>query len=386
MPATFTRRAGLSAAGAAFLATLAACSSGATASDVAAAGAADEATPRTVTVTDETGREVELQLPLTRVVSGLGGNQYILETIRAVGADDRVIGASASQIRTDGWGDYWASFEPLSDDANLIAGESGDFNYDAIIGLNPQALLTGSNSSWQEAEEKLAPFGIKVLVFTAWEPRFADVNTDLLAELFDVQDEADAYRAYVDEIRDVVATGLDGITDAEKKSVYFEGAVDYQAGVPGGWDWVIQYAGGTNIFSDILINGGIGWNSYDVEPAEIVARNPQVIVKNGVPTLPQGFYVPWGRDVFSASYDAVVSRPGFDTIDAVRNDEVYQLNNFLTSAASKWVGVLYLATWLYPERFTGVDPEPYFQRWTTEFQKSEYIPAAEYLYVPADRA
>lgn len=384
MPATFTRRAGLSAAGAAFLATLAACAADTTATTAVGAGSA--ARPRTVTITDETGRKVELQLPLTSVVSGLGGNQYILETIRAVGADDRVIGASASQIRTDGWGDYWDSFTPLDDDSNLIAGESGDFNYDAIIGLNPQALLTGSNSSWQEAEEKLAPFGIKVLVFSAWEPRFADSNTDLLAELFDVQDSADSYRAYVDEIRGIVKKGLEGITDAEKKSVYFEGAVDYQAGVPGGWDWVIQFAGGTNIFSDIIINGGLGWNSYDVEPAEIVARNPQVIVKNGVPTLPQGFYLPWSRDVFAATHQAVISRPGFDTIDAVRNDEVYQLNNFLTSAASKWVGVLYLATWLYPERFAGVDPEPYFKRWTTEFQKSEYIPASEYTYLPADRA
>lgn len=331
-------------------------------------------------IVDETGRTIELNLPAGRVVSGLGGNQYILELIRAVGAEDRIVGATASQITTEGWSGYWDSFAGISEDT-LVAGQTGGFNYDKILELNPDALLTGSNSPWQEAEQKLEPFGIKVVVFTAWEPRFSDTNIALLGTIFGTEQRAQQYRDSVPgAIETLLKDRLSGLADADKKTVYFEGATDYVAGVPGGWDWVIQYAGGKNIYSDILINGGLGWNEYTVEPADIVARNPQFIIKNGVQGLPQGFYQPWDREKFVSTGKAVVDRPGFAGLDAIRDNNFWITNNYLVSSASKWIGSLYLASWLYPERFEGVDKESYFRTWVEDYQNSQYIPDTEYFY------
>jgi iron complex transport system substrate-binding protein len=314
------------------------------------------------------------------VLSGLGGNQYILELIRAVGGEDRIVGATASQITTDGWSGYWDSFPGISPDS-LIAGQTGGFNYDKILDLNPDVLLTGSNSPWQEAQSKLAPFGIEVVVFTAWEPRFSDTNVALLGKLFGTEDQAEKYRTAVPAaIAGVLSERLAGLQDSEKKRVYFEAATDFVAGVPGGWDWVIRYAGGSNIYSDILINGGVGWNDYTVEPADILARNPDFIIKNGVQGLPQGFYQPWARDKFVSTAQSIVGRPGFADLTAIRDGNLWVTNNYLVSSASKWIGALYLASWLYPERFEGVDKEQYFRAWVEEYQHSQYIPDTEYYY------
>ncbi|MFC8526883.1 ABC transporter substrate-binding protein [Nocardia sp. NPDC057227] len=332
------------------------------------------------TITDETGRVIELNLPVQRALSGLGGNQYILELVRAVGAQDRVIGATASQITTDGWSGYWDSFRGI-DRNKLIAGTTGGFNYDRILELQPDVLLTGSNSPWQEAEGKLKPFGIQVVVFTAWEPRHSTVNTELLGKLFGVEDQAAKYRSEVPQaIEKLLADRLSGLADQDKKRVYFEGAVDYIAGIPGGWDWVIRYAGGRNIYSDILINGGVGWNEITVEPADIISRNPDFIIKNGVQGLPQGFYQPWGRDRFVSTAESIVNRPGFAGLNAIRDKNLWVTNNYLISSASKWVGALYLASWLYPDRFRGVDREAYFRAWVEQYQHTTYIPDTEYYY------
>ncbi|MDV6285852.1 ABC transporter substrate-binding protein [Rhodococcus jostii] len=355
--------------------TLAACSSSdaaevTTGTDTATAGS----------IVDETGRTIDLALPAQRVLSGLGGNQYILELIRAVGGEDRIVGATASQITTDGWSGYWDSFPGISPDS-LIAGQTGGFNYDKILELNPDVLLTGSNSPWQEAQSKLAPFGIEVVVFTAWEPRFSDTNVALLGKLFGTEDQAEKYRTAVPgAIAGVLSERLAGLQDSEKKRVYFEAATDFVAGVPGGWDWVIRYAGGSNIYSDILINGGVGWNDYTVEPADILARNPDFIIKNGVQGLPQGFYQPWARDKFVSTAQSIVGRPGFADLTAIRDGNLWVTNNYLVSSASKWIGALYLASWLYPERFEGVDKEQYFRAWVEEYQHSQYIPDTEYYY------
>lgn len=367
---------------------LAACSGSAGASGAsgdATTPAATSAAPveRTrTTVTDETGREVELDLPVASVASGLGGNQYILELIRAVGDPSRVIAATESQINTPGWAGYWDDFAFYDEESPVfVAGETGSFNYDRLIELKPDVLLTGSNSPWQEAEAKLEPFGIKVLVFTAWEPRFSDHNIALLGELFGTQDRAERYTASLTgEIEALLAERLAGLKEEDKVRVYFEGQKDYVAGIPGGWDWVIRYAGGANIYSDIVINGGLGWNQIDVDPADIVSRDPEFIIKNGVADKPQGLYEPWTRAEFEATAQALVSRPGFEHVDAVKNGRVWVTNNYLVSAASKWVGALYLATWLYPERFEGVDPEQYFRAWVEEYQSSQYHPAEDYVH------
>ena len=332
------------------------------------------------TISDESGRVVELNLPAQRVISGLGGNQYILELIRAVGGEDRVVGATASQITTEGWSGYWDSFSGITDDT-LVAGQTGGFNYDKILELNPDVLITGSNSPWQEAETKLAPFGIKVVVLSAWEPRFSDTNVALLGSLLGTEGQARTYRESIPgAIETLLGQRLADLADSDKKRVYFEGATDYVAGVPGGWDWVIRYAGGSNIYSDIQINGGLGWNEYTVEPADVVSRNPDFIIKNGVQGLPQGFYQPWNRDKFVSTAQSLIARPGFAGLNAVRDNNLWITNNYLISSASKWVGSLYLASWLYPERFEGVDKEAYFREWVQKYQHSTYIKDSEYFY------
>lgn len=342
----------------------------------------DEAAPATTqTITDETGRTIELQLPIEKAVLGSGGNGYIVELVRAIGAKDAIAGSGAGQVKNDGWGSYYANVAALEGDTNIITGQSGDFNYERIIEISPDVFITGSNSKWQEAESKLEPFGIKVIVLTAWETRYSEYNIDLAGELFGVQDGAQQYNEYLKEIEDLIQEKTGDISEGEKKAVYLESSADYSAAVPGGFDWVIQYANGRNIFGDIIVGEDDGsFKNYDVDPAEIIARNPEYFVKLNSAGLVVGNYEPEEQSKFLAAAESIRSRAGADQITAIQDNNLFVISNFYLSGASKWLGALRLSAWLYPERYEGVDIESYFERYVTDFQGVEFFGEDAYVY------
>lgn len=47
---------------------------------------------------------------------------------------------------------------------------------------------------------------------------------------------------------------------------------------------------------------------------------------------------------------------------------MYSLIYYHFSACSKIVGALQIAKWLYPDRFTDIDPDAVMRQWLEEFQ------------------
>ena len=112
--------------------------------------------PATIVLTDNAGREVELPYPVERCAVAL---RYTNELIRACGAIDRVV---AVDLNTAQDRDYWGMFDP----EQVIGKSQRELDYEQIVSLAPQVVILPSNGAWQEAEEKLAPFGIKVFVIS----------------------------------------------------------------------------------------------------------------------------------------------------------------------------------------------------------------------------
>lgn len=321
----------------------------------------DSNTP--ITVTDDQGREVTLDGPAqTAVVLNSYGN----ELVRAIGAGDRVVGVDNVSLER-------LPYLPV-DEGAIIAQGLDEINYEAVVQLDPDVVIVPRNAVWQDAVSQLETFDIPVVVATAWDYDAFEETVTLLGEVFGQEDEAASLTEFRNEIVEVVSSRVE---DLERPRVYFEVDGPLVTPVPGsGFHAVIEAAGGENIFADG--SGGDEQEELDVEPAEVVLRDPEFILHELPPAA-----TPIETSEFEALRSSIVERPGFGEIDAVRNDRVLVTSGWATSALAKSIGTLYLATWLHPEAFADIDPDTYLERWVTEYQDTEFVGADGYLSIPS---
>lgn len=319
-----------------------------------------EAAGTTVTVTDDQDREVTIEGPVDRAVVI---NSYTNEFVRAIGAGDTVVGVDNTSLDR-------LPYLPV-DDGAVIAEGLDQLNYEAIAELDPDVVILPRNAVWQEAAEQLEPFGIPVVVATAWDAHAVDETLTLLGEVFGAQDGAQEVLDFQEEIRTTLDERLDGV---EPRSVYLETVDPYLTVLPGsGFHDMIEDAGGTNVFEDAA--GGDAQEELTVDPAEVVLRDPYLVFHEFEPSAAP-------NDAFDAIRGELEARPGWGQLEALREDRVAVANGWATSALGKSIGALYLATWLHPEEMEGVDPDSYLERWVTEFQDTDLTSPSDYIQGP----
>ncbi|EJM95638.1 ABC transporter substrate-binding protein [Herbaspirillum sp. YR522] len=306
-------------------------------------------------ITDDVGRELRLAVPLKRVVVF---NRYTTEFVRAIGAMEAVVGVDIDAARSGG---YWPTVTPA-----MLAGQGqSNPNFEAIVAMRPEVVFMPRNSDWQKAAQVLARFHITVVVLTAWDVLRHERNVALLGELFGRQPRAARLNAFYRGYRDLLEQRLAGVT---RQRVYIEEVGNYKTLLKGsGWHDMVELGGGHNVFGDVQIGSQLARGSvqgFAVDPEEVVARQPQVIIK-----LQPAQYQPHPRAFSQQVLQGIASRPGFANLPAVTSGQVYHLSYYLAGACSKIIGALQIAKWLYPERFADVDPEQVMALWLEQFQQ-----------------
>lgn len=308
-------------------------------------------------IRDGIGRNVEVSLPLTRVVVA---NGYNAELINAVGALDAVVGVDYGIYQDEE--EYKGRFK-----YNQVIGKSQrELNYEKIIELAPQALILTGNGNWEEAEKKLSKFGIKVIVVDAYyTDQFFD-NCKLLGKLFGKEEKANEISEYFIKQLEYVQFNL---KNAPKKTVYFEYRREGNTTVPGDYFYnMLELAGAKNIFDDA--------QNVSVNSESIILRNPDYIVKVGENNI-AAKYIPPTEIEWRKRKNNIIDRDGWDSIDAVKNDRILLLSHFLHGGASKIVGTVYIAKFMYPEYLPDLHPEEVFKTWLT-YQNLEYVKGHTY--------
>jgi len=316
----------------------------------------------TITVTDSIGRSVTVPHPLTRVVVS---NAYNAELINAVGALDTVVGVDNYIFNDE------AGFKGKFKQEQVIGANQGNLNYEKIIELAPQALILTGNGGWEDAQEKLAPFGIAVIVVDAYYTREFRDNCTLIGQLFGKEAEAQ-------ELSDFFMEKLDYIErqtkDVPKKSLYFEYRTEGNTTVPGNYFYdMVEYSGAHNIFGDAA--------NPQVNPEAVIERNPAYIVKVSEPKV-NSSYIPPTQEDHARILHELESRKGWDTIDAVKNRRILLLSHYVHGGASKLVGTMYIAKFLYPEELPDLHPEDVFKVWLEKYQHLPYVSGHTYPAFP----
>jgi iron complex transport system substrate-binding protein len=282
--------------------------------------------------------------------------------MRAIGAVDRIVGMDQSTKDEVDKG-------TLPELAKVpVVGTQEEPNYEKIAELKPDVVIclsAGYPPEPDAIQAKLQPFGIKVVGLDFYRTEVWFNEIEKLGKMLDKEKEAseyaDFFHSYYDQINGVLAT----IPDAEKKSVYFEGAKKYQtyggAGYGSGIPNMIRASGGKDLYPEREEL------AFEVNPEDVAKRNPDVIFK--------GTSLGWKAQndtEFKSLRDEILNRTELASTNAVKNGQVYVISFDVAGGAGKKFGPVFLAKALYPEKLPSLDPLAFYREYLEKFQGLKY--------------
>ena len=333
-----------------------------------------------LTVVDGNGEAVTVRKPVERIIVEYLDNA---ELIRALDAKDKVVGVDFIIAKTE------IQFPEMSKLPCVGAMHVPD--YEAVLSLNPDLLLTFSPAT-AEKTEKLP--GVAVVFLGLYYPdlsnpegsRFTD-GVRKLGYILDAREEASEYINWRIDWIDDIKSQTEGVADDEKPRVFVcaypyphIGTTTFRTYAK--VDTLTQMslmAGGKNIAEDLP---EFVQPSYKVtvDPEWVIKQNPDFIVMHVVRYTYSGMTLdpPHGYDADDPSglkegRDEFMSRPELANVNAVKNGNVHILSGtFRNDATGGFVGAAYMAKLFHPYFFEDMDPQAIHQEYLTEFQGLDY--------------
>ena len=273
-----------------------------------------------VTLTDSVGNEVTIETAPKKVVSMIPSNTEILFEL---GLNEEVVGVSD-----------FDNYPEAAGEKEKIGGV--EFNVEAIIALNPD-IVFGHESAFGMSEEgyqQIRDAGIPVFVVKNalnFEETYETIET--IGKATGKTKEASGI---IDDMKTKVEEVVGKVKDVEKKTVFVETSPAPEIYTPGGKTFtqeLLDLIGVENIAAD-----QDGWIKMD--PEEIINRNPDVIVVM--------------YDFVDTAVEDVYTRDGFDSITAIKEKAVVQVDEDITSRQGPRLaeGLEAFAKVIYPEAFS----------------------------------
>lgn len=315
-----------------------------------------------VVVTDSSGRDLTLYRPLRRVVTFSG---EALETLRSVGFDMEKV------VAVDKYTHEKSTFFPECQDKPDI-GSIWSPDMERIISLRPDAVFlyasisTSACDDIQRRLEASSP-GIRVFRFDCFKPATYPEEIRKIAAIVDEPGQGEEFASFYESTMDRIRKGTADIPADERVRVYFEYWTDYKTVAAGsGYNEKIEIAGGLNPFA------GESGEYPIIDPEAVIVMDPQVIVKLAGQGLAVGGYAHHDPETLAEIRSALLERPGWSRISAVKDGRVYVIHSDILGGAQHFIGTAYLAKWFYPDRFADLDPHAIHQRYLSEFQGIDF--------------
>lgn len=251
------------------------------------------------TLTDPSGASVTLpaQIDTTAVLA-----PSLAEMVVALGYGDTIVAYDTSSVGLEG----------LKEDALVLDLMQPDM--EQLVNLKPDVLLVTNLTLYDQENpyQSLIDMGICVVCVPTGDS-IADIKSDItfVASVFGAEEKGkeivDDMQARIDKIADI------GKTITERKSVYFEIAAApnlYSFGADVYLNELLDILGAENILASES-----GWLSVTEEA--VVSANPDVILTN----------VNYVEDPVGE----ILSRPGWESVSAVRDGQVFYIDNMASS-------------------------------------------------------
>ncbi len=313
-------------------------------------------------VFDDTARAVRVPEPVKSFVYH-GHNSYVYETVRAIGAADKIIGIT-DRFVTPGGNRYSKSYFPelLSNNVANV-GDLQAVNYEVINNLNPDVVLTDAAEYYDYA--KTPDTAVVALDVNITNSKEACMR---YGYIFGKVSEAKEYLNWYTNIENRIAEKTKDIAEADRPLVYVSSynvdTTKFQVPAKDNYRAIMAKNAGGRYLGDELSGTGI----QDVDAEWVIARNPDVIIFSAGNSI-LGYDITSDKNVTDA-IDEFLKRPEFSDVNAVKNKKIYMVSHpyILCGGASGLIGTIYYAKWLYPDLFSDIDAQAIHQEYVTKFQ------------------
>lgn len=271
------------------------------------------ATTGGITIIDGVGRKVTISHTPERIVSLASS---ATETLYAIGGRDKVVGR-----------DQYSKYPDVVKDIQDV-GSGSSPNLEMIIGLEPDLLF-----AWPYSRDAITSLEDKMSVVYIDPDSIDDVldTIEMIGLIIGKTSEAENLTSEMQSEIDAITDITDELNKTQRPLVYYELSTPMKTTGPGTFtNELIFMAGGINLAADEPVRYPILNSEY------IIERNPDVIV-----TVSYG-----------TSIDEVKNRDGWQNINAVKDDRIYNIDtNLVTSNPRLVQGLEQFAKWFHPDLF-----------------------------------
>lgn len=275
--------------------------------------AAPSETVYPLTLKDSTGTDVVFEQAPERIVT-LAPSET--EVMFAIGAGSKV-------VAVDNYSDYPEEAQSIEKVGDM------NTNLEALLAAKPDVVLAHSGMQASVIEE-LRKLNVKVF---ASDPKTLEQvmeKIETIGQIVNAQAGAAQVTATMQEELKRVTDALQGVAP---KKVYMEFSPGWTVGSGEYMDEVLTLAGGDNVSKEKS-----GW--FEVDPEAVIQSNPEVIIYSHNTNFDLG--IP----------QAIKERPGFEAIDAVKNDRLFAVDdNSISRVGPRLTKVLYeMAKAIHPDK------------------------------------
>ncbi|PZU87419.1 MAG: ABC transporter substrate-binding protein [Shinella sp.] len=341
----------------------------------------------TIKIKDITGREVEVSVPVERVILGEGRQIYFTGALDTDAPFKRVVGwrDDFQKADLDGYNIYLQKFPEMAKIPTFGGMKDGTFDIEQAVALKPDVIIMNTEAKAATEEsgyiEKLAKVGIPLVYIDFREKPMqnTDESMRIIGKLFGKEARAEEFVKFHDEQLARVTDTLAKAGDIKKPVVFIERAGGYSDDCcmsfgDENFGKMVELAGGINMAKDI-IPGTFG----TVNPEQIIASNPDQVIVTGANWelyVPGGAWVGVGPGADKAKADeklaALMKRPAFTGIKAVADNNVHAIWHQFYNSPYQFVAVQQMAKWLHPDLFGDLDPEATFKELHERFLPVAY--------------
>ena len=328
--------------------------------------------PTEITLIDSTDKVVTVNVPVQRIVPL---QMRHATAVIVLSGEDKIVGVDSTVQERE------QLFGNLSTKPSVGATKEPDL--EAILELDPDLVITFTNFPTQDQLEDKLPPEVAVVRFDLSRSENLKEEMMKLGYLIGNRESVKDYEEWYDQYMGTVQEGVSGIPEEDRVRVFMEResadkepSVRWAYASDTGYTDLCDVAGGVNIANEKIDYNG------DVEAEWVMEENPAVIIGLSY----SGGYKVDDDAPLMAYRDAIMSAPGFDMVDAVKDGKVYIISGDFSLGPQMTIGTVAVAKWLYPDIFSDLDPEAIHQEFLKDFMHVDYDLAEHgaFVYPPME--
>lgn len=325
------------------------------------------------TVTDITGKTVEIPEKVERIILGEGRMLYSLALLDKENPVKRVVGWQGELKTTDvnGYNAYLKKFPQIKDIPLIGQTSEASVNPETVMSLNPDIAIFGiaghGPGVTNPLVEKLQKAGVPVVFidFRQHPMKNTIPSMKILGKVLHREEIANKYIAFYEKHLNRIQERVAKIPADQRPSVFIEMLPEIKSPTcchtagNGNLGEFIEAAGGHNIAADIL-PAVLG----EISLEHVLSVDPKVYILSGTGSndvkvgLREGLGV--NKEAAAQSLKRLANRTGVNALTAVKDGNTHGIWHNFYNSPYNIIAIEAFAKWFYPELFSDVDVQETF--------------------------